>query len=145
FLDVESIEVLKGPQPILFGKNTTSGAFNIRTRKPTGTPEAYIDARVEPEFGTYQLTGVVSGPITDNLMGRFVLKSFQTDGFVDNTFDDVSEPSREDLVGRGTLVWTPTDDLEVTFKGEYGDGAMQGGRSQVTRASPLLQQLIAGV
>lgn len=145
FLDVESIEVLKGPQPILFGKNTTSGAFNIQTRKPTGSPEAYVDVRVEPEFGTYQLTGVVSGPLTDNLLGRVVLKSFQTDGYVDNTFDNRSEPSREDLVGRGTLVWTPTEDLEITFKGEYGDGSMEGGRSQISRASPFLQQLIAPV
>lgn len=145
FLDVESIEVLKGPQPILFGKNTTAGAFNIQTRKPSDEPEVYVEARVEPEFNTYQVTGVVSGEIADNLLGRFVLKSFQTDGYVENTFDDVYQPSRDDLVGRGTLVWTPTSDLEITLKGEYGDGAMQGGRSQVTKASPLLRTLIAGV
>ena len=145
FLDVESIEVLKGPQPILFGKNTTAGAFNIQTRTPGDEFEASVDLHVEPEFGTFQTTGIISGPITENLLGRLVLRSFQTDGYVENTFDHVDEPSRDDLVGRGTLVWTPTDTLEVTLKGEYGDGAMEGGRSQVTQASPLLQQLIATV
>lgn len=145
FLDADRIEVLKGPQAILFGKNTIGGALNITSRRPSATPEFSLEAYVEPEFGTFQTTAVVSGPLTDTLRGRLVARSYVTDGYMDNTFLNTNEPSREDWVVRGVLEWEPTDALMVTFKGEYGDADLQGGRAQLTRASPVLRGLIAPI
>lgn len=145
FLDVNRIEVLKGPQPILFGKNTIGGAFNITSNKPTDEFEGYIEEYIEPEFGTFQTTGMVSGPITDTLRGRLVLRSFMTDGYMNNSFRGTDEPERNDWVGRGTLAWTPTDDLEITFKGEYGEGRMKGGYAQISRAVAPLSGLVLGI
>lgn len=145
FLDIDRIEVLKGPQPILFGKNTIAGALNITTRKPTDSVEISIDEYIEPEFGTFRTTGVLSGPLSDTLRGRLVLRSYKTDGYVKNTFTNTDEPARDDLMGRAILVWEPSANLEVTLKGEYGDADMKGGRSQISKASPTLQQLILPV
>ncbi len=142
FLDVDRIEVLKGPQPILFGKNTIGGALNITTRKPTDTFEASIQEYIEPQFGTFRTTGILSGPLSDTLAARVVVRSYITDGFVKNTFLGTDEPRRRDWVGRATLAWNPTDRLEVLLKGEYGKARMRGGRAQISKASPTLRQLI---
>jgi len=145
FLDVDRIEVLKGPQSIMFGKNTIGGAFNITTRKPTDELEASLQAYVEPEFKTYQTTGVLSGPLSDSFKGRLVVRSDVTDGYVDNDFKNTSEPERDDWVVRGTAVWSPSDAVDVTFKGEYGDNNFTGGRSQIARAAPQLRQLVLSI
>lgn len=142
FLDVDRIEVLKGPQPILFGKNTIGGALNITTRKPTNSLEVSIDEYIEPEFNTFRTTGVVSGPLTDTLAGRFVVRHYASDGYVENPFLGSDAPSRDDWVARGVLVWDPIDQLEVTLKGEYGEADMVGGRAQISKASSTLQALI---
>jgi iron complex outermembrane receptor protein len=142
FLDVDRIEVLKGPQSIMFGKNTIGGAFNITTRKPTDELEVSLQAYVEPEFDTYQTTGVISGPLSDTFKGRLVVRSDITDGYVDNDFTGKSEPQRDDWVVRAIGVWSPTENLDVTFKGEYGENDFKGGRSQISRAAPQLRQLV---
>ena len=67
FLDVAMVEVLRGPQPTLFGKNTIAGALNITTAKPTQELAAEASATYNPEFDEMELQGFVSGPITDNL------------------------------------------------------------------------------
>jgi len=145
FLDVDRIEVLKGPQPILFGKNTIGGALNITTRKPGDTPEVSLDEYIEPEFGTFRTTGVVSGPLSDTLKARIVARSYITDGFVENRFLGKKEAGRDDWVIRGTLVWEPTQNIDVSLKGEYGKANMKGGRAQISTASPRLRTLLAGV
>lgn len=145
FLDVDRIEVLKGPQPILFGKNTIGGALNITTRKPTDTLEVSLDEYIEPEFGTFRTTGIVSGPLGDTLKARIVARSYITNGFVHNPFLGKDEASRNDWVVRGTLVWEPASNLEVSLKGEYGKANMKGGRAQISKASPTLRALLAGV
>jgi iron complex outermembrane receptor protein len=145
FLDADRIEVLKGPQAILFGKNTIGGALNITTRQPTDSLEFSLEQYIEPEFGTYQTTGAISGPLTDTLSGRLVARKYSTDGYVENTFLGTDEPSRDEWVVRGVLQWEPTDQFTATFKGEYGDADLEGGRAQVTQASPLLRTLISQV
>ncbi|MCB1683469.1 MAG: TonB-dependent receptor plug domain-containing protein, partial [Pseudomonadales bacterium] len=66
FLDVERVEVLKGLQGVLFGKNTIAGALNITTRAPTTEWENSVAAYWEPEFDTREITGVLSGPLSDD-------------------------------------------------------------------------------
>lgn len=145
FLDVDRVEVLKGPQSILFGKNTTAGAFNISTRKPTDTFELSVDEYIEPQFGTFQTTGVISGPVSSTLKARIVARSIISDGYLENNFLDRSEQQRNDWVMRGIVAWNPTDNFELVAKGEYGRNNVKGGPSQISRASTLLQGLVLAI
>ena len=70
FLDVASVEILKGPQGALFGKNTVAGAMIINSARPTDEFEGEVRAQYEFEAGSTEYTGMVSGPLTDRLSGR---------------------------------------------------------------------------
>jgi iron complex outermembrane recepter protein len=145
FLDVERIEVLKGPQPILFGKNTIGGAFNITTRLPTDEREATLSAYWEPEFNTYQTTGILSGPVADTLALRLVGRRDTSDGIMSNSLTGDDEVERDDWAVRGIALWTPREDLSVTLKGERNASQLTGGRSQITQASPLFASMVQAV
>lgn len=145
FLDVDRVEVLKGPQSILFGKNTTAGAFNISTRRPTDSFEASIDEYIEPQFSTFQTTGVISGPISSTLKARLVARSIVSDGYLKNDFLNKPEQRRNDWVVRGVVEWNPTESFEIVAKGEYGRNNVKGGPSQVSTASPLLKGLVLAI
>src|SRR5690554_1275178 len=91
FIDVERIEVLRGPQGTLYGKNTTAGAFNVTTSKPAFEP----DARIELSTGNYdfrQLKGTITGGLSDSLAGRLSFVSTEREGTLKNvaTGEDVN-------------------------------------------------------
>ena len=145
FLDAERIEVLRGPQPTLFGKNIIGGAFNITSRKPGDEKEAELEVYWEPEFDTYQTTGILSGPVSDELALRVVGRVSSTDGFISNSLNGDDETARDDWMLRGTAVWTPSSSVTVTFKGEYGENELDGGRAQLSRADTALAGLSSAV
>src|SRR5690606_36911904 len=88
FIDIEQIEVLRGPQGTLFGKNTTAGAFNITTRKPSFTPSGAFELSYG-NFGYIQAKASVTGPIIkDKLAGRFSFSGTQRDGTLYNVAKD---------------------------------------------------------
>ncbi|MEX2494609.1 MAG: TonB-dependent receptor [Woeseia sp.] len=117
FLDVERVEVLKGPQPVFFGMNATAGAFNIASRRPTPTWEGDVTAeagsndRQELSFG-------VGGPITDTLGIRVAGVKEKDDGFARHIITGEKIPRYDHLGGRVTLEWNPTDNFQATFKVE---------------------------
>ena len=79
FNDIDRVEILRGPQGTLFGKNTTAGALNITSRAPSATPEA----QAELTYGSYNLAqfkGTVSGPVANDLTGRVSLVYTRRDG-----------------------------------------------------------------
>ena len=146
FFDLDRIEILKGPQALFFGKNATAGVISITTADPT--PELEFLTRASYEFDAseqLQLEAIGSGPITDTLGLRVALRgSKMYDGYftnqaprIDNytTFDVATnsfnthvaepaathEPGEEELLGRVTLKWEPTEDLTATLKytGDY--------------------------
>ncbi len=127
FLDVGTVEVLRGPQSTLFGKNTIGGALNITSAKPTEDFEAQISAMYEVEHEETELKGYVSGALSDTVRGRF---AFQTrnmdDGWVENTYYDKSEPQTDEYAGRVSLEWDAADDLLISFKYEAGDWDNKG-------------------
>jgi len=118
FLDVAAVEVLRGPQGTLFGKNTIAGAINLTTAKPTEEFEASLRTTYEPEYDEYSVEGVISGGIAENLYGRLAVKQAESDGYIENTLTGRDGPSKVETVVRGTLVWEPTDDLSITTKYE---------------------------
>ncbi|WP_374569741.1 TonB-dependent receptor [Phenylobacterium sp.] len=122
--EMERIEVLKGPQGTLFGKNATAGVINIVTKKPDFTFGARGEATVSNLNG-YGLSASVTGPIIeDQLAGRFFVARRKRDGYVDvvtgkgpRTFD--TDYDQNYYTTRGQLLWTPTTDLDVSFSADY--------------------------
>jgi iron complex outermembrane recepter protein len=119
FLDVDRIEVLRGPQGTLYGKNTTAGAINITTRAPTFTPEATAEVTVG-NLGYYQSKVALSGPLVgDTVAGRLAVSTTNRHGTV---FDTTSRNRINELdnIGiRGQILWKASDSLDVTFAGDY--------------------------
>ncbi|GAB2517012.1 TonB-dependent receptor [Microbulbifer agarilyticus] len=118
FMDLERVEVLRGPQPTLFGKNSIAGALNMSTAKPTEEFEGEVRVAYTPEVGGTEFTGVVSGQISENLLGRLAYRNHQQDGYIENTFTGNDEPNLDEQAIRATLLWSPTEDLDITLKAE---------------------------
>jgi len=117
FLDIERVEVLRGPQGTLFGKNTVAGAVNIITRSPDPGQEltGAISAAFESHDGqVYE--GGIEGSLSDTLAARLAFKHRETDGYTENDLLNQSEGQIEETGIRLTLVWQPTDNLDVNFK-----------------------------
>lgn len=119
-LDIERMEVLKGPQGTLMGRNSEAGAVNIITKKPTRHLEGYVKGEYGTE-NTFNTEGVVSGPVTEELSARFAVKYSGYDNQVvyHGTDDPISKP--KDATVRGTLLWEPTDQTDVALILGYED------------------------
>lgn len=117
FIDVERIEVLRGPQGTLFGKNTTSGAFNITTRKPAFTP----GADVEVSYGNYgfvQAKTSVTGPLSKKLAARLSFSGTQRDGTIENVRTGKYINDINNLGLRAQLLFEPTSTTSVTLSAD---------------------------
>jgi iron complex outermembrane receptor protein len=118
--DVEAIEVLRGPQGTLYGRNVTGGAVLLRTRAPSDEFEAY--GRIAYETGPSIIAeAVVSGPIAPGVLsGRLGVYRADDDGWFENDFDGSSFGENETNIYRGSLRFTPTRDLEFILRAEQG-------------------------
>lgn len=145
FLDIERVEVLKGPQSTLFGKNTIAGAINITTARPTDEFESYVDVSYRTEFEGLGITGMVSGPITDDLRGRLVARKYDDDGYVDNRAQGGEDgPQQDNLAVRGVLDWDATENLNFLLKAEYNQNDVDGRQQVISAASPTATALYQG-
>ncbi|MFT4519433.1 MAG: iron complex outermembrane receptor protein [Halioglobus sp.] len=136
FLDIERVEILKGPQSTLFGKNTVAGAINITTARPTEEFMARIEMSLEPEFDAWSTTGTVSGAISDTLNARLVLKREETDGYMENTLRNRNETHEKNTIGRMSLNWLASEEVDVLFKYEYGESDTLGRHNAISIATP---------
>jgi iron complex outermembrane receptor protein len=120
FNDVQRVEVLKGPQGTLFGRNSAAGAIAIYTNQPTAETTANGLVRVG-SYGTRYFEGVANAPVTDNLFARVSVVNNRSDGWVTNrtTGDKVGDD--KDWGTRLAFKWLPTDDTEVTLRWEHED------------------------
>ncbi|TVV74720.1 TonB-dependent receptor [Sphingomonas solaris] len=117
--DLERIEVLRGPQGTLFGKNTSAGAVVVTTKSPTFDPEAGGDI----SFGNHdfrQLHAYASGPLTDTLAARLFVSKTDRDGFTYNRADGRYRQSYHDLGLRGQLLYKPNEAFQLRVIADYG-------------------------
>jgi iron complex outermembrane recepter protein len=116
-LDLERIEILRGPQGTLFGKNTTGGAISLITKKPT----AAFSARVAATLGDYSrrdLQGSLGGRLTDGLDASLALLSTQRDGYSRSLLTGQEFNDDDQLSARLALRWAPTDSLLFDLVGD---------------------------
>lgn len=123
--DIDQIEVLKGPQGGLYGRNAIGGAIIISTKKPTDEFSGNITAGVDNGFG-YFLRGGISGPIAENVKFRIAGSWYDTDGFIENTFlNDEADPV-EDFSLRANLLIDATGRLSIDLRGSMNQLRTQG-------------------
>ena len=118
FIDVEQIEVLRGPQGTLFGKNTTSGAFNITTKKPSFIP----GAKAELSFGRFnfiQTKATVTGPVAKNFAAKLSVSGTQRDGTIYNVPEQRKYAGQNNIGLKGQLLFAPSEKTEVIASGDY--------------------------
>lgn len=136
FMDLERVEVLRGPQAIMFGKNTIGGAIHLITAKPTAELEGQVSA-LYGNYGEQELSGVLSGPITDTLSGRLSVRGYQMDGYLDNIMSGKDGPERDDTTIRAQLAWTPTDALTINAKWENSEFELVQQSTQLSVFDPV--------
>lgn len=116
--DVERIEVLKGPQGTLYGRNATGGVVNVVTKKPTREFESYFEAQFT-EYNGYRGEFAVSGPLTETLSARFAGVKDKADGWVENALGEDGHDI-DNTNARFQVMWEPREDLEVLFGANFG-------------------------
>ncbi len=118
-IDLAQIEVLRGPQGTLFGKNTTAGALNITTREPSFTPEVTAEGSVgDYKYRQFRFSG--SAPIIDDKVALRLSGAYtKRDGFLTNLYDGRDAQDYENLTLRGQLLVKPSDNLKIRFIGDY--------------------------
>jgi outer membrane receptor protein involved in Fe transport len=134
FLDAERVEVLKGPQGVLFGKNTIAGALNITTRLPGDEFEGSVQAEYFDGTETTAVTAVLSGPLSERLAARVVARYSDMQGYVYNFANNSDEPSEREQLVRATLVYAVNEDLELVAKLERSSFDQDGRTFQLARA-----------
>ena len=117
-VDIDRVEILRGPQSLLFGKNTIAGAIKVESASPEigGATEGSLTVDMEPEFNSARITGVISGSPTDTLAARLAVRYQESDGYVENVFLGTDAQEREDTLYRLSLTWSPTADFMATAK-----------------------------
>ena len=140
--DLETVEILRGPQGTLFGKNAIGGAINVRSIKPNLDQ---FDGRAELTLGNFEQIDVrafATGPFNDNLAGKITFSSRQNEGYVDNAFLNKKQKDENVQSLRGQLLYSSDNNFEGLFSVEFmNDDTEDMGRIPVTGASAIFDAL----
>ncbi len=135
-IDVERVEVLRGPQGTLFGKNTIGGAVSLISKRPT--EEFGGKARVK--LGTdnrVNLSATLNFPLSETFLTRVTVASFKQDGYVHRVFDGTDLGDDDTISGRLSALWLINDDVEVSFAFDYSKDDENGPPLVLTGIQPL--------
>ncbi len=121
-LDVQQIEVLKGPQGALYGRNAVAGAILVTTAEPGDALDAKVRVGAGSE-GMFKFSGAISGPLSDSLGGRLALSHSSTDGFYQNVFTGAEDAVDylEDTSLRGRLLWEIGEATRIDLRAGFSD------------------------
>ncbi len=134
FLDIERIEVLRGPQGTLFGRNTVAGAVNITTASAEVGAETSGDIMYSAEEnGGQWVQGYLSGSLSDTFAARLAYSYRENDGYIENTFLNEKEGGKTDEGMRLSLSWEPSDTLSIKAKISKFEGDRTGSNSATQR------------
>ena len=133
--DIERLEVLRGPQGTLFGRNVTGGAVLISTKHPTDEFELSLRAAMEGNpncdgGSNYYMMGSVSGPLGDNFAGRFSVYHNEDKGWFKNLYDGSNFGAASTTILRPSISWSPTDKLELQLRWELTESDSDGPAAQ---------------
>lgn len=133
--DIERVEVLRGPQGTLFGKNSTAGLINVVTKGPSRNFEAKGSASYG-NYDYYRIDGSVTGPLTQTLSGKLDAVYINRDGFTKNLTPGLKASNdRDRYLIRGQLLFEPSSDLSVRLIGDYTH------RNEICCAAPIQQPI----
>lgn len=151
--DLERVEVLRGPQGTLFGKNASAGVVNMVTKRPTEEFSGYVEAQIFQD-NEYQLKASVSGPISDKARGSLTVLDKQFDGYIRNVYNNEMTNGYDRSAVRGMLEFDAADDLSMLFIAEHYKAEddccadlelLPSGRNPASPAAPSSNGIVNGV
>ena len=120
-LDIEQVEILRGPQGTRFGANALAGMINIQSKAPTKESEGFVAAKAGT-YGTHGQSAAISGGLTETVQGRLAVSSLKSDGYMENDFLDRENTNHiDEVVARAKLAAQLSDDTDLTFTYFYTD------------------------
>tara|TARA_R110001583_G_scaffold20485_15_gene78910 strand:+ start:1278 stop:3752 length:2475 start_codon:yes stop_codon:yes gene_type:complete len=136
FLDLARVEVLRGPQNILHGKNSIAGAVNLITADATEYFEGLLSTLYEPEFDEKVYDLMLSGPLTDTVGLRFSARIREYGGFMEDLFQKMDGPQYDQETYRLKINWQATDATKVSLKAEIGSFDSLGRQAEIINDEP---------
>ena len=141
-LDIEQVEVLRGPQGTLFGRNTIGGAISFTTRKPDDTLGGKVDVKIGTD-GRRNLRGMINVPLSETLFMRASAGTLEQDGYVNRPFDGKDLGNQDSVMARVALRWQPSDTFTADLSFDYYDDYTNGSPMVITRVDEFPDNLNA--
>ncbi len=138
FLDVDQVEVLRGPQGTLFGKNTSAGAIIVTTRKPSFTPGTEVELNYG-NIGFVQAKASITGPLRSKWAGRVSFSGTQRDGVLLNTRTGNDVNDLNNLGVRGQVLFAPSDTLAIAVAVDHSRQRAKGNTQVAAGIAPTLR------
>ena len=141
-LDIEQVEVLRGPQGTLFGRNTIGGAISFTTKKPDDTLAGKVDVKIGSD-GRQNLRGMINVPLSETLFLRASAGTLEQDGYVHRPFDGKDLGNQDSVMARVALRWQASDTFTADLSFDYYDDYTNGPPMVITRVDEFPDNLNA--